>query len=799
VLGIFIPTTCYKELQVTATVIKGLDEKGLRISSMQFEKLVRQAAQENADLLLESYGQHNIGIRLEREGGLHIRLKGPAGQRLGCMGMPGTVITCEGAASDDVGYLNIGAEIVVKGNATNGVCNAMANGKVSIAGSIGARGLTMTKWNPDYDRPELWILGSTGDSFAEFNCGGIAVVCGIEAKNPQNILGYRPCVGMVGGTIYFRGKIDDSYSKTNARLQALDDDQWQWLRDKMPGFLEQINRAELLEELTIRDEWQALVAISPQERALMFSGPMPMAEFRNTFWDKSFGGGDPLRDLSPGLDRSPIDAIVTGELRRFKPYWANSEHAAPCTYYCPIHIPTVDRLRLIREGRIDEAYEMILSYTPLPGSVCGAVCPNLCMENCSRQGVDQPIEMQVLGRAVSSHKAPRTAEPTGKKVAIIGGGPGGINTAWQLALQGVEAHIFEKEEKLGGKLAQVVPWERLSQAIWDEEIHRFIRTPNVHVNLGVDMDKKGFNKIYHEFDYIVIAVGTHKPRRLQFPGSEKVVPALDFLKSAKSGADIRIGKEVVVIGAGNVGCDVACEAYRLGAEKVTLVDIQKPLAFGAEKEAAESHGAQFRWPVITKEVTDKGLVTDTGTLIPAQTVIISIGDVPALPFLPGSIETVTVGGASWIKTDKAHLTSDPKVLAIGDVERPGLATNALGAGKTAAEFILAKMKNIPWRPFAKEVIPQQALTITHYVPEDSDGTERDQANRCLSCAACRDCHLCETVCPTGAISRKAIPLEEVAGSPLKADYEYISDDNRCIACGFCADTCPCGIWTMNTY
>ena len=122
----------------------------------------------------------------------------------------------------------------------------------------------------------------------------------------------------------------------------------------------------------------------------MFSGPMPMAEFRNRFWNKAFGGGDPLRDLAPGLDRSVIEAIVTGDLRRKKPYWANCESAAPCTYYCPVHIPTVDRLRLIREGRIDEAYEMILRYTPLPASVCGAVCPNLCMENCSRRGCRRP-------------------------------------------------------------------------------------------------------------------------------------------------------------------------------------------------------------------------------------------------------------------------------------------------------------------------------------------------------------------------------------------------------------------------
>ncbi|HKJ64556.1 MAG TPA: FAD-dependent oxidoreductase, partial [Desulfopila sp.] len=588
------------------TVVKGLDQQGQRISSMDFEKLVRDAARESDEIVLETYGQHNIGIRLERGDGLKLHLKGPAGQRLGCMGMPGTTITCEGAASDDVGYLNIGAEITVKGNATNGVCNAMANGKVFIGGSIGARGLTMTKWNPDFDRPELWVLGSTGDSFAEFNCGGIAVVCGEEAKNSDNVLGYRPCIGMVGGTIFFRGKIDDSFSKTNARLQQLDDEQWQWLCDNTSAFLENIGRPELLDKFSIREEWQALVAISPQERALMFSGPMPMAEFRNDFWNKAFGGGDPLRDLSPGLDRSPIDAIVSGDLRRFKPYWANAEHAAPCTYYCPIHIPTVDRLRLIREGRLDEAYELVLNYTPLPGSVCGAICPNLCMENCSRSGVDQPIEMQVLGRAVSGHKAPEPEDPIGKKVAVIGGGPGGMNAAWQLALKGVETHIYEKDGQLGGKLAQVVPWERLSQAIWDEEVRRFVETPNIHTHLGVDMDEKTFDTIYQEFDYIIIAVGTHKPRRLQFPGSDRVITALDFLKSAKSGDTTTVGREVVVIGAGNVGCDVACEAYRLGAEKVTLIDIQKPLAFGAEKHAAESHGAAFVWPVTTREVTEEG-------------------------------------------------------------------------------------------------------------------------------------------------------------------------------------------------
>jgi pyruvate/2-oxoglutarate dehydrogenase complex dihydrolipoamide dehydrogenase (E3) component len=264
---------------------------------------------------------------------------------------------------------------------------------------------------------------------------------------------------------------------------------------------------------------------------------------------------------------------------------------------------------------------------------------------------------------------------------------------------------------------------------------------------------------------------------------------------------MEVGKEVIVIGAGNVGCDVACEAYRLGAEKVTLIDIQKPLAFGQEKEAAEALGAQFRWPVITEKVTDEGLVTKDGDLIPAQTVIISIGDIPALSFLPETVETVTVGGAAWITTDKAHVTSSDKVLAVGDVEKPGLATNALGAGKTAAEYIVAACKGVDWKPFEKEVIPQQALTITHYVPEEIGTTEQNQADRCLSCAACRDCHLCETICPTGAISRRDLESNFLQSSQPGSEnsYEYISDDTKCIACGFCADTCPCGIWTMNAF
>ncbi|MCF6187127.1 MAG: FAD-dependent oxidoreductase [Desulfobulbaceae bacterium] len=777
--------------------VRGKDENGRRLTSKIFEEEVRGAAAAADELILESFGQHNIGLRLGTETHpLTIRVKGPAGQRLGCMGQIGATIICEGAASDDVGYLNIGADIIVRGNATNGVCNAMAGGRVMIGGSIGSRGLTMTKWNPEYEKPEMWVLGSVGDTFAEFNCGGIGIVCGVEAKNPDNVLGYRPCVGMVGGQVYYRGTTDDTYSRTNAKLSKPDDEEWQWLIDKLPGYLEAIQRPELLETLSVRDDWNLLTAITPQERALMFSGPMPMAEFSRRVWSQGFGGGDPLRDLAPGLERSVIGVIESGEFRRRKPFGAIRDSAAPCTYYCPMHIPTIDRLRLIREGKTEEAYEMLLRYTPFPASVCGTICPNLCIQNCSRKKVDYSIDVQVLGKAVRTAEPPKPLPSIGKKVAIIGGGPAGMATAWHLALNGIEAHIFEKDNQLGGKLAQTIPWERLSKAVWEVEIDRFLKEENITVHFGVSMSKDKVEELKKEYDFVVIGVGTHQPKTIPFPGHERVIPALDYLKAAKSDSPIKTGKQVVIIGAGNVGCDVAAECYRLGADQVTMVDIQKPLAFGKERDAAEALGATFKWPVMTERVTEEGLVTDSGELIPAQTVIISIGDVPKVSFLPDSVEVINVAGGSWIKTDDTGRTSDPKILAVGDVERPGLATNALGAGKRTGEYLAATLKGEEWKPFAKELIKYEALTFAHYDPAEEKGdTENHQAARCLSCGSCRDCHLCETICPTHAISRRELVADEVDG----VNYEYVSDDNKCIACGFCADTCPCGIWTMQPF
>ncbi|NTW16163.1 MAG: pyridine nucleotide-disulfide oxidoreductase, partial [Syntrophaceae bacterium] len=207
-------------------IVPGM-EKGVRVDSRILEERIQKAVHDgHRTIEILANGQHGIGGRLwsARIESVMIRVMGTSGQRLGSMGFPNTFIDALGPVSDDVGWLNAGAEIVVRGNATNGVGNAMAQGKIFISGDTGARAMTMTKHNPRFDPPELWVLGSVGDSFAEFMAGGIAVVCGHDTLRTDNVLGYRPCVGMVGGKIFFRGS-HGGYSAEDARITKPDDDE----------------------------------------------------------------------------------------------------------------------------------------------------------------------------------------------------------------------------------------------------------------------------------------------------------------------------------------------------------------------------------------------------------------------------------------------------------------------------------------------------------------------------------------------------------------------------------------------
>ncbi len=638
--------------------------------------------------------------------------------------------------------------------------------------------MTMTKTNPRFDPPEMWVLGGTGDYFAEFMAGGTAVVCGHEAQNPENVLGYRPCVGMVGGRIFVRGP-HDGFSNADARLEPIDDEAWAWLTENLESFLRKIDKADLLDELAKREDWQLIVAKTPYEKK--GKARRSMGEFRNQVWDDELGRGGLIGDLTD-IDRSPIPLVVNGELRRFVPVWENAKYMAPCQSSCPTGMPVQERWRLVRDGLVDEAVDLALAYTPFPATVCGYLCPNLCMEGCTRQIGNMPsVDITKLGREGVNSKVPELPALSGKKVAVIGGGPGGISVAWQIRMMGHEAVVFDMAEKLGGKISSAIPNSRVPAEVVDAELKR-VAEVLPHVHLQKKLDREGFETLRDEYDFVVLAVGAQKPRIIPVPGHERIVPALTFLQEAKKDA-IKPGKRVVIIGAGNVGCDVATVAATLGADDITLIDIQEPASFGKERKEAEEAGAKFKWPCFTKEITDEGVLLQSGELLPADMVIMSIGDQPDVEFLP---DTIALERGHVVVNDN-YQTTDSKVFAIGDIVRPGLLTHAIGHGRRAAEVIDEIFKGKRPQSDTREMIDYSRMTLEYFDPRITEfGSLQQCGDECSSCGSCRDCGLCEAVCPQSAISRKA----------LENGFEMVSDPDKCIGCGFCANACPCGIWNM---
>ncbi len=757
-------------------------ENETRIDSRLLEEKIQQAVVHgHREISVEAFGQHGIGGRLWKAGNetVHIKIEGHPGQRTGSMGYPNTFIEIMGPGSDDVGWLNAGAKIVVHGHAGNGVGNAMAQGKIYVSGNIGARGMTMTKANPRFAPPELWVLGSVGDYFGEFMAGGVAVVCGVNPQTPDNVLGYRPFVGMVGGKVFFRGP-HAGYSQPDAKPVPIDDFEWGWLTANLKIFLDRIRKPQLYEELCERSQWQLLASRTPQEK--FAKQRRSIASFRKEVWDKELGFGGLIGDLTD-LDRSPIGLVVTGELRRYVPVWENRKYAAPCEASCPTGIPVQDRWRLVREGRVDEAVNMALAYTPFPATVCGYLCPNLCMQSCTRQISSMPsVDITILGKASLDAKMPELPPESGKSIAVIGGGPAGISVAWQLRRKGHKAVIYDKSETLGGKISSMIPQSRIPKEIVDKELERVSKVLP-HVHLRQDLKKDEVERMLDDYDFVVIASGAQKPRVLPVPGKERLVTANDFLAKSKAGK-AKVGKKVVIVGAGNVGCDVATEAHRLGAEDVTLIDIQEPLSFGKERQEAEAAGAKFKWPCFTKEIAEEGVVLQSGEVLPADDVFISIGDAPDLEFLPDSV-AVQKG---YISVNEYYQTTESRIFAIGDAVRPGLLTDAIGAGRKAAQAICEILEGKRPAGDTRRMIDRKRVTLEYFDPRITRFENAAHCgSQCSSCGACRDCGICETICPKAAISRK-----DLGGGA----YEYAVDGNLCIACGFCAGACPCGIWNL---
>lgn len=761
-------------------VILGITE-GKRISTQELLKQIYQKLDEGyTEFEILASGQHDIGGPIWSSTGetLTFKVKNP-GQRVGSMGMHGTQIIVDGPAPADVGWLNAGAEIVVKGDGGDTTAHCAATGKIFIGGRVGTRSGALMKHDPKFPAPEFWVLKSTGSFSFEFMGGGKAIICGYECENLTSIIGSRSCVGMVGGAIYIRGPVSEL--SDDVWLIDLDENDKDFLLKGLPDFLNRIEKPEIYEQLKDMSQWKKIVAKTYEER--IKKSLMPIRDFRLNKWVEGGIFGDLIQE-----DYYVAKFVETNDLRLKYPEWKNAVFSSPCEYNCPIGIPTQKRISLLRQDKTEEALKLVLDYSPFPASVCGQVCPNLCLEECNRKYIDIPVKIDDLGLLSKDIKITTTAKEQDKKIAIIGSGASGLSAAWHLRKMGYQVTVYEQDNVIGGKLTQVIPEDRLNRDILNSELQRFYDI-GVNFNLNTTVNKDLFNQLNQQYDAIIIAVGAQNPVVLPFEGHEKLVKGLDFLKQINKGEKPQIKDKVVVIGAGNAAMDVVLGAYQLGAKEVTAIDIQQPAAFEKEIEHVKNLGAKIKWPCFTDKISEKGVHLKDGTLLEADMVIISIGDRPDFSFL----ESNYMDEKGKVKVNEYMQSAlNQKIFIPGDALKLGLFTNAIADGRKTALNIDRMFKGLSLDNFDKApMIPRDKIKDEFYHPMNQQSvialdTECEK-DRCMSCGFCRDCKFCENICPEQAINR----IEKEDGT-----FEYKSDPNKCIGCGICAGVCPCGIWTM---
>ena len=253
------------------------------------------------------------------------------------------------------------------------------------------------------------------------------------------------------------------------------------------------------------------------------------------------------------------------------------EARVPCVSGCPAHVDIPGYISLVEAGRYADAVKVIRKYNPLP-LVCGVVCEHPCEMHCRRGMVDDPMNILALKRFAVEHSdlkdyKPRVADNTGKRIAVVGGGPAGLSCAYYLAEKGYRPTVFEKEQRLGGMLENGLPSFRLEKDVVQAEID-VLREMGVQFRCGVEVGKdvtiaqlrqEGFRGFY-------VAVGLQSGGKLDIPGGDAqgVMAGIDFMRQVNGGQCSKLAGPVVVIGGGNIAADVARTAVRCGAESVDL-------------------------------------------------------------------------------------------------------------------------------------------------------------------------------------------------------------------------------------
>lgn len=280
----------------------------------------------------------------------------------------------------------------------------------------------------------------------------------------------------------------------------------------------------------------------------------------------------------------------------------NLDQPVPCVAQCPAGVDIPGYVALVAAGRYADAVRLIRKDNPFPGA-CGRVCEHPCESRCRRNMIEGAVNIRGLKRYAVDHAgvvpAPPCAEPTGKTVAIVGGGPSGLSAAYYLSLMGHKVTVYESRKQLGGMLRYGIPSYRLPREELQKDIDAILST-GVEVHRGVMVGRDvSLGDLSRQYDSVYISIGAHTDKKVGIEGENArgVISAVEMLRAIGDGTmpDFT-GKTVAVIGGGNVAMDCCRSAVRLGAETVSVVyrrRQQDMTALAEEVEGAMAEGVEL--------------------------------------------------------------------------------------------------------------------------------------------------------------------------------------------------------------
>ena len=523
----------------------------------------------------------------------------------------------------------------------------------------------------------------------------------------------------------------------------------------------------------------------------------------------------------------------------------------PCVLNCPASVNAQGYVQAIARGDDKEAVRIIKERLPMPACI-GRVCPHPCEDGCRRQMVEESISIAYLKYFAADRVIqaggylPPKAAATGKRVGIIGGGPGGLTAAYYLSLKGHRVTVVDAMPQMGGMLRYGIPEYRLPKRVLDEEVAEI-------ASLGVEMKNNfrigrdvTFEEFKNSYDAVVLAIGAWESMPIGCPGEELdgVMGGIDFLRQVAMGEKPAIGDQVAVVGGGNTAMDACRTAVRLGAKEVYVVYRRTEAEMPAEQleideareegviykfltNPAEIVGENGRVKEIKLQVMELGEPDESGRrrpvpvegkfeTLPVTCVISAIGQKANV----AGFEGIELNRKGIISADEtSYRTSMPGVFAVGDATNQGasIAIEAIGEARRCAKVVDLYLNGVQV-PYQKTYLSVKKVSPEYFAdyiklprakmptrpPEErkhdfqeinlgfSEAQARAEAARCLDCG-CHDFAECKLIRCANLYELQPERIERIKGNgkgklhPSYKEKRLVAierDQGKCILCGF---------------